>query len=53
MGNYNHATNSKDNLEYVDFDNLKDYLEFKIDLLNNRYDAINAENDKDFVDRLH
>lgn len=43
----------KDGNYYIDFDNLYDYAKYKVKILNDRYDAINAKDTNDFVDRLH
>lgn len=58
--NLNKEANSKykstlhsDGFEYLDFDNLYDFVKYKADLLNNRYDALNAGTPEEFVDRLH
>lgn len=51
--NYKHSTNEKDNLEYIDFDNLLDYANYKVWLLNDTYKALDAKDTNDFVDRLH
>lgn len=50
---YKHTTNPKDGLEYVDFDSLQDYADFKVDLLHNTYKALDARDTNDFVKRLH
>lgn len=42
-----------DKEEYVDFDSLLDYADYKINLLNETYDALNAVDTADFIDRLH
>lgn len=46
-------TLSDDGEYYIDFDNLKDYADYKVWLLNNTYDAINSYSTEDFVSRLH
>lgn len=51
-GDYKHSTGA-DGKEYIDFNDLHDYLNYKVQLLNNKYDALNAENTIDFVNRLH
>lgn len=58
--NLNKEANSKykstlyrDGFEYLDFDNLYDFVKYKADLLNNRYDALNADTPEEFVERLH
>ena len=50
---YKHTTNPSDGLEYVDFDSLMDYADYKVDLLHNTYNALNARDTNDFVNRLH
>lgn len=50
---YNHTTYSGDGTDYVDFNNLQDYADYKIQLLNNTYNALNATDTNDFVNRLH
>lgn len=50
---YKHTINPEDGIEYVDFDNLWDYANYKIELLNDTYDALNAKDTNDFVKRLH
>lgn len=37
----------------MDFENLYDYAQYKVDLLNSRYNALTATSTNDFVDRLH
>lgn len=49
---YKHTTGA-DGEEYIDFDNLKDYIYYKVKILNDNYDALNAKNAKDFARRLH
>lgn len=58
--NLNKEANSKykstlyrDGFKYLDFDNLYDFVKYKADLLNNRYDALNADTPEEFVERLH
>lgn len=43
----------KDGFDYIDFDNLRDYANYKVKLLDNRYDALGAKNTNDFISRLH
>lgn len=50
---YKHSTNPKDNEEYIDFDSLEDYADYKVWLLDDTYDALNAANTSDFIERLH
>ena len=50
---YKHTTYSGDGIEYVDFDSLQDYANYKVHLLNDTYHALNAANTNEFVDRLH
>lgn len=45
--------NPSDNIKYIDFENLYDYAQYKVDLLNSRYDALTATDTNDFVNRLH
>lgn len=47
------STLHKDGFEYIDFDNLYDFVNYKAALLNNRYDALNAESSEEFIERLH
>lgn len=46
-------TKHKDGEKYIDFENLYDYAQYKVDLLNSRYNALTATSTNDFVDRLH
>lgn len=50
--NYNHST-GPDGLEYVDFDSLQDYANYKVWLLNDTYKAFDAKDTNDFIERLH
>lgn len=50
---YKHTTHPGDGLEYVDFDSLQDYADYKIFLLNDTYHALDAPNTNEFVNRLH
>ena len=43
----------KDGFDYIDFDNLKDYANYKVKVLNDRYKALDAKDTNDFIDRLH
>lgn len=43
----------KDGEKYIDFENLYDYAQYKVDLLNSRYNALTAIDTNDFIDRLH
>lgn len=43
----------KDSRVYIDFDNLYDYAQYKVSLLNDRYEALGAKNIYDFINRLH
>lgn len=38
---------------YRNFNNLKDYVTYKVNLLNNRYNAFQATSERDFINRLH
>lgn len=49
---YKHST-GPDGIEYVDFDNLKDYAAYKVFLLNDTYHALDAPDTNTFVKRLH
>lgn len=51
--NYKHTTHPGDGIEYVDFDSLQDYADYKISLLNDIYHALNAPTTDEFVNRLH
>lgn len=46
-------TRHSDGVDYIDFDNLKDYADYKVWLLKNTYNAFDATSTLDFVDRLH
>lgn len=46
-------TKHTDGEYYIDFDNLGDYASYKVKLLNDRYNALDARNTNDFIDRLH
>lgn len=46
-------TKHTDGEYYIDFDNLGDYANYKVKLLNDRYNALEAKNTNDFIDRLH
>lgn len=50
---YKHTTHSGDGLEYVDFDNLQDYADYKVQLLNDTYNALDTTNTDEFINRLH
>lgn len=50
--NFKH-TKFEDGEEYVDFDNLYDYANYKVKLLNDSYNAFKATDVKDFINRLH
>lgn len=49
---YKHST-GPDGIEYVDFDNLRDYADYQVYLLDDTYKALNARDTNDFVRRLH
>lgn len=51
--NNKEGTKHKDGYYYRNFKDYKDYVDYHVALLNNRYDALNAEDTKDFVYRLH
>jgi uncharacterized FlgJ-related protein len=42
-----------DNTSYLNFENLKDFAKYHVTLLNNKYDALNAADSTDFINRLH
>lgn len=50
---YKHTTYQGDGLEYVDFNNLQDYADYKVSLLNDTYHALDAPTTDEFVSRLH
>lgn len=50
---YKHTTYPGDGLEYVDFNNLQDYADYKVSLLNDTYHALDAPTTDEFVSRLH
>lgn len=50
---YKHTTYSGDGLEYVDFNNLQDYADYKVSLLNDTYHALDAPTTDEFISRLH
>ena len=43
----------KDGFDYIDFDDLKSYANYKVKVLNDRYKALDAKDTNDFIDRLH
>lgn len=47
------GTKHKDGYYYRNFEDYKDYADYHVALLNNRYDALDAKDTKDFVYRLH
>ena len=47
------GTKHKDGYYYRNFDDYKDYADYHVALLNNRYNALDAKDTKDFVYRLH
>lgn len=49
---YKHTT-GPDGQEYIDFDSLQDYADYKVKLLNDVYNALDAKDTNDFVNRLH
>lgn len=51
--NKNDGTKHSDGFMYRNFKDYSDYADFYIDLLNNRFDAINAKDSNDYIYRLH
>lgn len=47
------GTKHSDGYYYRNFKNYSDYADFYVDLLNNRYDALNATSSDDYIKRLH
>ena len=47
------GTRHSDGFYYRNFDNNAHFADWYLDLLNNRYDALNATSKKDYVNRLH
>lgn len=47
------STKGPDGQYYRNFNSLKDYVTYKVDLLNNRYNAFQATSERDFINRLH
>ena len=47
------GTKFKDGNYYRDFKDYRDYADFYIDLLNNRYNALDAKDTNDYIYRLH
>lgn len=47
------STKYSDGQYYRNFSNLKDYVSYKVRLLNNRYDAFSATSEQDFINKLH
>ena len=47
------GTKHKDGYYYKNFKDYKDYADYHVALLNNRYNALDAKDTKDFVYRLH
>ena len=43
----------KDGFDYIDFDDLKSYANYKVKVLNDRYKALDAKDTGDFINRLH
>lgn len=46
-------TKYKDGQYYKDFSDYRDFADYYVDLVTNRYEVENADNLKDYVDRLH
>lgn len=44
---------AEDGQKYVDFENLMDYANYHVRLLNNKYNALTARDSADFASRLH
>lgn len=51
--NKNDGTKHSDGFMYRNFKDYSDYADFYVDLLNNRFDAINAKDSNDYIYRLH
>jgi len=47
------GTKHSDGNEYTDFNNLRDYAQYVVKLLANKYGITESMSDKEFVDRLH
>lgn len=47
------GTRHSDGFYYRNFDNNAHFADWYLDLLNNRYDALNATSKKDYINRLH
>lgn len=47
------STRYSDGQYYRNFSNLKDYVTYKVQLLNKRYNAFDATSEQDFINRLH
>lgn len=47
------GTKHSDGFYYRNFDNNAHFADWYLDLLNNRYDALNATSKKDYINRLH
>lgn len=51
--NENEGSKHSDGQYYRNFNDYWDFTNFYVDLLNNRYDALNSENTRDYINRLH
>lgn len=51
--NRTYTVSKKDNIRYTNFDNLYDYVDYKVQLLNDRYNALESTSTDDFINRLH
>lgn len=49
---YDHSKHT-DGEDYIDFDNLYDFANYHVQVVNNKWDGLNANNTVDFVERLH
>lgn len=49
---YNYTV-GEDGEKYIDFDNLKDFIKYKLNTLNTNYGALDATSTTDFINRLH
>lgn len=51
--NRTYTVSKEDNVRYTNFDNLYDYVDYKVQLLNDRYNALESTSTDDFINRLH
>lgn len=51
--NRTYTVSKKDNIRYTNFDNLYDYVDYKVQLLNDRYNVLESTSTDDFINRLH